>query len=97
MAASDPDPHSRSSRRQLFRTMRLAAIMSVATAALAIVLLARGDSAVRVHMLIATALGVGLSVLLGSALAMLLVLRNRIGHDQAATDNQQKDDDEPRS
>jgi hypothetical protein len=42
-------------------------------------------------MLIATALGVGLSVMLGIALMSLVFLSSRMGQDDSAADHQQKD------
>jgi hypothetical protein len=64
--------------------MRLGALFSIGVAAVAVFLVARGDTEVRVHMLIATALGVGLSVLLGIALMGLVFLSNRLGQDESA-------------
>ena len=76
--------------------MRLGALFSIAIAAIAVVLVAKGDSTVRIHMLIATALGVGLSVLLGIALMSLVFLSNRLGQDADAADHRQKDENDPR-
>jgi hypothetical protein len=47
-------------------------------------------------MLIATALGVGLSVLLGIALMSLVFLSNRLGQDADAADHRQKDENDRR-
>ena len=41
-------------------------------------------------MLVATALGVGLSVMLGIALMPLIFLSNRLGHDADAANHQDK-------
>ena len=60
-------------------------------------LVAQGDPTIHVHMLIATALGVGLSVLLGIALMTLVFLSNRVGHDADAADHKQKDENDPRT
>ena len=57
----------------------------MAVAALAVVLVARGDPTIHVHMLIATALGIGLTVLLGTALMTLAFLSSSSGHDEQAT------------
>ncbi len=67
--------------------MRLAAAFSIVIAAIAVVLVARGGEEPRIHMLIATALGVGLSVLLGTGLMTLVFLSNRHGHDEGAHRN----------
>lgn len=69
----------------------------MAIAVVAVVLVAKGDSEIRIHLLIATALGVGLSVLLGIALMTLLFLSNRMGQDVEAADHKQKEDHDPRS
>ena len=66
--------------------MRWMALVSLATAVVAVVLVARGQREPHVHLLIATALGVGLTVLLGTALMTLSFLSASSGHDeQAAT------------
>ena len=70
--------------RRFWRTFRLLALLSMVIAAIAVLLAVRGDPGVHVHMMIATALGVGLSVLLGSALMTLAFLSSSSGHDQQA-------------
>ena len=70
--------------RRFWRIFRLLALFSIAIAAVAVVLVIRGDPGVHVHMMIATALGVGLSVLLGSALMTLSFLSSSSGHDDQA-------------
>jgi hypothetical protein len=99
MPVPDPIPPSpRSSLGARFaRIMRWMAAFAVAVAALAVGLVARGDTSVHIHMLIATALGVGLCVLVGGALMSLVFLSNASGHDdQAAARHDQKDDDDSR-
>ena len=93
-----PDPVSPLGplKQQFLRIMRWAALFSLAVAALAVFLVAQGDSELHLHMLIATALGVGLSVLLGIALMSLVFLSNRMGQDADAADHSQKDQDDPR-
>ena len=81
--APDPVP-PRSIRQRFVRIMRVAAAFSIVIAALAVVLVARGQSELHIHMLIATALGIGLTVLLGTALMTLIFLSNRSGHDADA-------------
>lgn len=71
-------------RRQFMRIMRLAAVFSIVVAAVAVALVARGQSELHIHMLIATALGMGLTVLLCTALMTLIFLSNRSGHDAEA-------------
>jgi len=81
----DPVPRSRYSvARRFWRIFRLLALLAIAIAALAVVLVARGDPAVHVNMLIATALGIGLTVLVGTGLMTLVFLSSSSGHDQEA-------------
>ena len=91
MPTPDPVPPLGPLRKRFVKAMRWAAAFSVAIAALAVILVARGDSEVHIHMLIATALGVGFSVLLGTALMTLVFLSNRSGHDQQAAHHHDKD------
>ena len=85
MPIPDPLPSPRRSMIQRFwRIMRLMALLSIVVAAIAVILVARGDQSVHVHMLIATALGVGLTVLLGTALMTLSFLSSKSGHDEQA-------------
>ena len=88
MPVPDPIPPLGPLKRQFFRLMRWGALFS---------LVDRGDrgaagragrSTIHIHMLIATGLGVGLSVLLGIALMTLVFLSNRAGHDADAADHQ---------
>lgn len=66
------------------RAMRWMALLSVVVAAIAVMLVARGDAGVHIHMLIATALGAGLTVLLGTGLMLLTFLSASSGHDDEA-------------
>ena len=61
--------------------MRLMAVFSIVIAALAVWLVIKGDSEIPIHMVIATALGVSLTVLLGTALMTLAFLSAKSGHD----------------
>ena len=80
-----PDPVPRPPiRRRFARIMRVAAAFSIVIAALAVLLVARGQSQLHVHMLIATALGIGLTVLLATALMTLIYLSHASGHDDDA-------------
>jgi Na+/proline symporter len=85
MPRPDPIPSPRLSLlRQFRRMMRWIALFAIAIAAIAVLLVARGDTGTHVHMLIATALGAGLSVLLAGALMSLVFLSAHSGHDEAA-------------
>jgi len=68
------------------------ALFSIVVAAVAVLLVARGDEGVHIHMLIATALGAGLSVLLAGALMSLVFLSSSTGHDEEA--NRYEEDEE---
>jgi hypothetical protein len=96
MPVPDPIPPLGPLKRQFFKLMGWGALFSVAIAAIAVLLVARGDEIVHIHMLIATALGVGLSVMLGIALMSLVFLSSRMGQDADAADHQQKDKNDNR-
>jgi len=86
MPQPDPIPSLRRSQWQRFRRiMRWMALVSILTAAAAVYFVARGESETKIHMLIATALGAGLSVLLGAALMTLTFLSSGSGHDEEAS------------
>jgi len=70
------------------------ALLSIIIAAIAVALVARGDSTVHVHMLIATALGVGLTVLVGTGLMTLVFLSSASGHDEQARQRSQEKNQE---
>lgn len=65
--------------------MKWLALFSIVIAAIAVLLVAHGDEGVHIHMLIATALGTGLTVLLGGALMSLVFLSSSSGHDEEAS------------
>ncbi|MEO7634645.1 MAG: hypothetical protein ABIS38_03230 [Sphingomicrobium sp.] len=95
MPVPDPIPSpSHATMRRFWRIMRLLALLSITLAALAVVLVARGDPGTHIHMMIATALGVGLTVLLGSGLMTLLFLSNSSGHDDQASGRTDHKDDQ---
>lgn len=71
-------------KRRFFRIFRLLALLSAVIAAIAVILVNRGDSTLHINMLIATALGVGFTVLLGTSLMTLAFLSADSGHDEAA-------------
>jgi uncharacterized membrane protein len=70
--------------RKFWRIMRLLALFSIIIAAIAVILVMRGEDEIQIHMMIATALGVALSVLLAGALMTLVFLSSRSGHDEQA-------------
>jgi uncharacterized membrane protein YjjP (DUF1212 family) len=79
------------------RIMTWLALFAVAIAAIAVLLVIQGDEGAHVHMMIATALGVGLTVLLAGALMSLAFLSSSSGHDDAATPSAHAtaDEDQP--
>jgi peptidoglycan/LPS O-acetylase OafA/YrhL len=86
MPEHDPLPSPRSSmKRRFWRIFRLLVLLSIVIAAIAVLLVARGDTTLHINMLIATALGTGLTVLLGTSLMTLVFLSADSGHDEAAT------------
>jgi hypothetical protein len=71
-------------KRRFWRIFRLLAFLSVVVAGIAMILVSRGDSTLHINMLIATFLGVGLTMLLGTSLMSLAFLSSESGHDEAA-------------
>jgi hypothetical protein len=88
-----PSPHH-STMQRFLRVLRLLALLSIAVAAIAVILVARGDPTIHVHMLIATALGVGLTVLLGTSLMALMFISADSGHDEQAARTREEKGDE---
>lgn len=74
--------------RRLMAWMTLVAIVCV-VAALAILRIVNGP--IPIHMLIATVLGIGLSVMLGAALMGLVFLSSGSGHDESIHDHSEDD------
>jgi uncharacterized protein (DUF2062 family) len=68
--------------KRMMRWMALAALGAVIAA---LVFLKATGTPMPLHMVIATSLGVGLSVLLGTALMGLIFLSDAGGHDEAAS------------
>lgn len=93
-----PDPLSgprHATLRRLWRLFRLLALLSIVAAVIGVILVTRGDGEVRASLIIATALGIGLTVLVGTGLMTLLFLSNSSGHDdQAAPRIRQEKDTE---
>src|SRR5436853_7312855 len=97
MPEPDPIPRLRHSTIRLFwRIFRLLALVSIVIAGIAVVLVARGDPAPTKHinMLIATALGIGLTVLVGTGLMTLVFISSSSGHDDAAAGSHIRKDEE---
>jgi hypothetical protein len=71
-------------KRRFWRIFRLLILLSIVIAAIAVILVARGDSSLHINMLIATALGIFFTVLLGTSLMTLAFLSADSGHDDEA-------------
>ena len=95
MPQPDPVPSPRHSlMRRFWRIFRLLALLSIVIAAIAVFLVAQGDTGTHIHMLIATALMAGLVVLVGGALMTLTFLSSSSGHDDSTVTRTRKDDNE---
>lgn len=81
-------------KRRFWRIFRLLVLLSVVVAAIAVILVNEGDTSLHINMLIATALGVGFTVLLGTSLMTLVFLSDESGHDAAATQHVHDEDKE---
>ena len=68
------------------RIMRVMFLVTLGTVALAMAVLYENDSAASAHYYIATALGIGFTMLLGSALMGLAFLSNGTGHDDSVSE-----------
>ena len=64
--------------------MRLLAVFALVVAAIATLLVGRGQPGFHVHMLIATFVGMGLAVFIGGALMLLIFYSAASGHDDLA-------------
>ena len=95
MPQPDPVPSPRDSAiHRFWRIFRLLALLSVVIAGIAVALVTAGAGEVHASLIIATALGVGLTVLLGSGLMALMFLSSESGHDEAARGSGSKENDE---
>ena len=93
MPQQDPLPSPRHSlMRRFWRIFRLLALLSIVMAAIGVVLVTRGAGEIHASLIIATALGVGLTVLLGTGLMTLVFLSSSSGHDDAAARPPHEDD-----
>ena len=85
MPRHDPAPTPQKALKQRFwRIFRLLVLFSVVIGAIAVALVARGHDELRIHMLIATGVGIALTVLVGTGLMTLTFLSASSGHDDKA-------------
>ena len=93
MPRHDPLPSpSHSALRKFRRAIKYMAATSLIAAVLAVVLVAWGSEGRHIHMLIATALGVGFSVFLATALMSLVFLSSSSGQDAEASRFEEQDE-----
>jgi hypothetical protein len=90
MAAPDPgldDPaRARIAWGHFRRMMRWMALVAVLAIAAALAYLASGGGPLTIHMVIATILGVGATVMLGTGLMLLVFMSSGSGHDAAVAE-----------
>ena len=88
----DPRDLERSARAWLRyrKLMRWMALLAIAAVLLALLWLQQTGETLSVHMIIATAAGVGLSVLVGTGLMGLVFVSSRGGHDDAAAQGSER-------
>lgn len=95
MPQPDPVPSPRPSTVQRFlKIFRLLALLSIVIAAIAVLLVIQGAGEVHASLIIATALGVGLTVLLGTGLMALMFISSDSGHDDEAARTHNEENDE---
>ena len=91
--SNNPAPDARHAvMRRFWRIFRLIAVLAIVIAAVAVLLVARGDTGTHIHMLIATALMAGMVVLVGGGLMSLVFLSASSGHDELAQPPRQDDE-----
>jgi RsiW-degrading membrane proteinase PrsW (M82 family) len=81
--------------RRFRRLMRLMVAITIVTVIVALVLIYRENGLESVHLLIATALGIGFMMLLTGALMGLVFLSNGTGHDDSVSPGARPDDAQP--
>jgi hypothetical protein len=95
MPHPDPLPSPRhSTMHRFWRIFRLLVLLSVVIAAIAVLLVTRGEGEVHASLIIATGVGIGLTVLVGTSLMTLVFLSNDSGHDEAAAPHLHQENDE---
>ena len=80
-------------KRRFLRIFRLLVLLSIVIAAIAVVLVSAGDPTFHINMIIATALGIGFTVLLGTSLMTLVFLSYESGHDEEAAAKHHQEDE----
>ena len=92
MPTPDPIPPKRDMiKRRFWRIFGLLVLLSAVIAAISVLLVTQGEEAPSIHFVIATALGSGLTVLLGTSLMTLVFLSAQSGHDEPPHIHEEKD------
>ena len=98
MPRRDPAPAPQETLKHRFwRIFRLLVLFSLVVGAIATALVARGQAELRIHMLVATGVGIALTVLVGTVLMSLTFLSASSGHDDKAGETRrpaEKDSDD---
>jgi len=76
---------------RFWRVFRLLALLSAVIAAIAILLVAKNGGAGHIHLLIATGIGIFMTMLVGTGLMTLVFLSASSGHDEAAAETHRDD------
>ena len=94
MPTPDPIPtHRETLKRRFWRIFKLLVIFSLVFAVIAVLVLSQGQAPTSIHFVIATALGAGLTVLLGTSLMTLVFLSAQCGHDESPHINMENDEE----
>ena len=94
MPTPDPIPPRRDTiKRKFWRIFLLLVLLSAVIAAISVLLVTQGEEAPNIHFVVATALGSGLTVLLGMSLMTLVFLSAQSGHDEPPHIHEEKDDE----
>lgn len=95
MPDHDPLPSpSHLMMRRFWRIFRLLALLSIVIAGIGVALVTRGEGEIHASLIIATALGIGLTVLVGTGLMTLIFLSSNSGHDDQASHHVDQENDE---
>ena len=95
MPRPDPLPTRRAGDRSgLARAIRWVALFALAVAVLAVVLVSRGQAEWRIHMMIATGVGMFVTVLLAGSLMLLIFFSSSSGYDDEAAHFESENDDQ---
>ncbi|HEX6660438.1 MAG TPA: hypothetical protein VF067_01010 [Sphingomicrobium sp.] len=93
MPRPDPIPQRRAALlRRFWRIFGLLALLSIVVAAIAVIFVTQGEENASIHFIVATALGAGLTVLLGTSLMTLVFLSAEGGYDEPPQIEEESED-----